>query len=236
MLNRINDPICALPSGYAVPRHLHESAYATLVLEGSYEEAGEGGRWRVQPGEVLIHAPFSIHRNQTFGRGAQLLNLPLPLNTAASACGIVADADLLARLAERDLPAATTALLEGLRAGASPLDDAPDRLAAVLSGPAAVPIQTWSQRHGISRHTVFRGFRSLYGVSPTRFRVEARARRAWRMILTTHLSLAEAAHEAGYTDQAHMTRHVKALTDRTPSVWAAQARLHHSFKTRTKAP
>jgi AraC-like DNA-binding protein len=228
-----HDPIRTLPCGFALPRHMHESAYATLVLAGSYEEAGEGGRWRVRPGEVLIHAPFSIHRNVSFAHGAQLLNLPLPLTTAASACALAADADTVARLAERDTEAATAALLEGLHDGTPPLDDAPDRLAEVLSGPAALPIHTWSRLRGVSRHTVFRGFRRLYGVSPTRFRVEARARRAWHLIFALRWSLVEAAQEAGYADQAHMTRHVKALTGRTPSAWAALAAVHHSFKTKT---
>jgi AraC-like DNA-binding protein len=100
-----------------------------------------------------------------------------------------------------------------------------------LSGADVVPIQTWSELQGVSRQTVFRAFRKIYGVSPTRFRVEARARRAWRLIFATRLSLAETAHDSGYSDQAHMTRDVKALTDRTPSAWAAIARLHHSFKT-----
>ena len=44
------------------------------------------------------------------------------------------------------------------------------------------------------------------------------------------LSLAETALTAGYADQAHMCREVKALTGHTPGAWAMQARLHHSFK------
>jgi AraC-like DNA-binding protein len=235
MLNLVREPIRVLTSGAVLPRHLHAGAYATLVLEGGYEEAGEGGRWRVRPGEVLIHAPFSIHRNQSLERGARLVNLPLPLTTAASACGVAADADLVARLAERDPGAAAEALLERWQASAPLLADAPDRLAEVLSGPDAVPILAWSKTQGVARQTVFRGFRALYGVAPTRYRVEARARRAWRLIVTGELSLVEAALEAGYADQAHMSRDVKALTGRTPGAWAARARLHHSFKPEAEA-
>jgi len=235
MLSLVREPLLVLTSGAAVPRHLHPDAYATLVLDGGYEEAGEGGRWRVRPGEVLIHAPFSIHRDQSLERGARLLNMPLPLTTAVSACGVATDADLLARLAERDPGAAAEALLEHWQADAPSLDDAPDRLAKVLSGPDAVPIQAWSETEGVARQTVFRGFRALYGASPTRYRVEARARSAWRLIVTSELSLAEAALEAGYADQAHMSRDVKALTGRTPGAWTAWARLHHSFKPRAEA-
>ena len=235
MLSLVREPIRVLTSGAALPRHLHASAYATLVLDGGYEEAGDGGRWRVRPGEVLIHAPFSIHRNQSLERGARLVNLPLPLNTAVSACGVAADADLVARLAERDPGAAAEALLEHWQAEAPSLDDAPDRLAKVLSGPDTVSIQAWSKTQGVARQTVFRGFRALYGVAPTRYRVEARARCAWRLILAGEISLAEAALEAGYADQAHMSRDVKALTGRTPGAWATMARLHHSFKPEAEA-
>jgi AraC-like DNA-binding protein len=229
MLNPSREPIRFLASGAALPRHLHVGAYATLVLEGGYEEAGDGGRWCVRPGEVLIHAPFSIHRNRSLGRGARLVNLPLPLTTAVSACRVAADADLVARLAENDPSAAAMALLEGWQADIPPLDEAPDRLAEALSCPDAAPIKTWSEAEDVARQTVFRGFRALYGVAPTPYRVEARARRAWRLILAGGLGLAEVALEAGYADQAHMSRDVKALTGRSPGAWADHARLHHSF-------
>lgn len=230
MLSLIRKPIRVLTSGASLPRHLHVGAYATLVLAGGYEEAGESGRWRVRPGQVLVHAPFSIHRNQSLDRGAQLVNLPLPLTTTVSTCGATTDADLVARLAERDPGAAAEALLECWEADAPALDDAPDRLAEALSRPSAMPIQAWSERQGVARQTVFRNFRAVYGVSPTRYRVEARVRRAWRLIVTGEHCLTEAALQAGYADQAHMSRHVKALTGRTPGDWVAHARLHHSFK------
>jgi AraC-like DNA-binding protein len=227
----MSEPVRALASGAALPRHLHAGAYATIVLEGGYEEAGEGGRWRVGPGDVLIHAPFSIHRNQALARGAWLMNLPLPASTKASACGTAKDAAMIIGLARRDPTAAADALLAASRDTAPPLVDAPDQLAAILSGSEVLPIQAWSDGRGVARQTVTRGFRALYGVSPTRFRVEARARRAWKLIYQTRLSLVEAAADAGYADQAHMTRDVKALTGRTPGSWLAEARLHHSFKT-----
>lgn len=227
------EPISELASGSVLPRHLHAGAYATLVLEGGYEEAGEGGRWRVRPGEVLIHAPFSIHHNRSLQQGARLVNLVLPVSTPVSVCWALADAEWVARLAERDSREAADALLDGRKTIAPPLADSPDRLAEMLSGPGAVPIQAWAESHDVVRQTVFREFRSAYGVSPTRYRIEARARRAWRLIVTGAHSLSDVALGAGYADQAHMCRDVKALTGRTPGVWAveaAEARLHHSFK------
>jgi AraC-like DNA-binding protein len=232
VLNHVQKPTSELACGASLPRHLHCEAYATLVLEGGYEEAGEAGRWRVRPGQVLLHAPFSIHRNQSMERGARLVNLPLMLRADVSACGTVADPDLVARLAERDPIAAAASLLEEWREDIPPLDDAPDRLSRVLAGPDAVPIHVWAEAEGIARQTVFRGFRALYGVSPTRYRVEAQARRAWKLIIAGKLSLADVALTAGYADQAHMCRAVKALTRHTPGMWAMKARVQHSFKPR----
>lgn len=231
MLNFVREPICVLTPRVALPRHLHTRPYATLVLEGGYEEAGERGRWRVRPGQVLTHASFSIHRNQSLERGARLVNLPLPLITAETVCGTATDADLIARLAERDLSEAAEALMDGWRECAAPFGDEPDQLAEVLSGANCMPIHVWSERCGVARQTVSRSFRALYGVSPTRYRIEARVRRAWQLIVVGGRRLIDAALQAGYVDQAHMTRDMKKLTGRTPGAWAESARLYHSSKT-----
>jgi quercetin dioxygenase-like cupin family protein len=37
-----------------IPRHYHWLPYAAVVLSGGYEEAGDGGRRHVRPGDVLI--------------------------------------------------------------------------------------------------------------------------------------------------------------------------------------
>ena len=107
------------------------------------------------------------------------------------------------------------------------------RIAATLSRSAHVNLPAWSVAHGVARQTAFRWFRAAYGVSPTRYRLEARARRAWRLITTSRDDLAHIAAELGYADQAHMTRDVRALTGRTPGAWRAVNVLQHSFKTPT---
>lgn len=50
-----------LPSGLAIARHRHACAYVALVLSGGYVEAGDAGRWRVRPGDAIVHAPFEAH-------------------------------------------------------------------------------------------------------------------------------------------------------------------------------
>jgi hypothetical protein len=98
----VHRPCSILAPGASVPRHIHPHAYATVVLEGGYQEAGESGRWRVWSGDVLLHAPFSAHCDQVLAGGARVLNLPAPIHLSRSACGRIEDPDLVVRLAERD--------------------------------------------------------------------------------------------------------------------------------------
>ena len=205
-------------SGPAAPRHAHREPYAALVLEGGYEEAGEAGRWRVEPGEVVCHAPFACHVNWLPSRTVRVLNLPLPAWTGPSAVLRVDDPDLLLRLAKRDPRAAADALLAIPAVAAPARQDAPDLLAEQLT--AAPPaLRDWAAARGVCRQTAFRWFRAAYGVSPARFRVEARARSAWRRLVESRAPLAEVALEAGFADQPHMSREVKAFTGLTPRQW-----------------
>ena len=231
MLALVAEPAHELPAGAALRRHLHATAYATLVLDGGYEEAGEQGRWHLQPGDAVIHAPFSIHRNRAFHRGARLINLLLPASTATSGVGTVDGLDDVIRLAKRDATEAAKVLCAALRSGPKAMDDVPDLLARSLVEPSASSIQGWSVAHGITRQTTFRSFRKVYGAAPTRYRTEARARRAWRHITTWDTALAAIAIDCGYVDQAHMSREVKALTGRSPGAWRRWQRLQQSCKT-----
>lgn len=216
-----------LESGTDIPRHAHARPYAAVVLRGGYEEAGEGGRFRVEAGDVLVHAAFSSHLDRRPAAGTRVLNLPLPwLWTETSQHMRLADPDALARLAERDAVQAARLLRDGLSRGAAGLDEAPDALARALSEGAAVG--DWADRRGVARETAWRWFRSVYGVAPARYRVEARARRAWRRLAGGAESLAGIALSEGFADQAHMSRDVRALTGRSPGAWRA---LQHSFKT-----
>lgn len=206
----------------AIPRHLHAAPYAAVVLEGGYEEAGERGRFRVEAGDVLVHAAFSAHFNPAPNRRVVVLNLPLT-TTPTFAAARLADPDTLVRLAERDPAAAEAYLVTHWQAGHAALADAPDRMAAALSDAPDLAIEAWAREHGVTRETAFRWFRQAYGVAPSRYRVEARARRAWGLITNGAETLAAIAAEVGFTDQAHMTRDVKALTGRTPGAWRAAA-------------
>ncbi len=132
------------------------------------------------------------------------------------------DADAIIRAAETDLAhAARLAFAEVGRNGVqrAPEHDWPDILAQSLIQDRLESIARWADEHGLARETVSRGFRKAFGVSPTAFRAELRARAGWFKSVFTADRFADIAAEVGFADQAHMTRAVRALTGSPPGYW-----------------
>jgi len=204
-----------LTAGGRMARHRHGHGYAAVVLSGGYVEAGDRGRFRARPGQVLIHGPWESHMDAVARSGAVVLNLPLAAELAFGA-GVVADPDAVARAAQKDLVEAAVLLGETIRPLDSVLDDWPDRLAAALRRDPDTALEDWAVAAGIAPATVSRGFRHVFGASPRRYRAEQRALKAARLLLRRDDPPAALAAELGFFDQAHMTRAVAALTGLTP--------------------
>lgn len=201
-------------AGEHLSRHLHREGFATVVLRGSYEEAGDTGLHRVQPGDVVMHRPWERHLDR-FGRsGAQVLVLPLPTDCAGTH-GRVVDADALARLAERDLPAAVRALSTQWQSGDAPARDWPALLARDLLADPALSLSEWSHRHGLHPGSVSRGFAQVFEVSPRAYRLQARGHHALRALAGSS-NLGALAQHCGFADQAHLNRTLRAMTGMTP--------------------
>lgn len=209
-----------------LPRHRHAQAYAAVVIAGSYEEAGDQGRRRVGPGDVVVHQAWEAHLNRTPGAGAQVLNLAAPAGGFA-AFGRIDDLDGLVRAAARDPREAADRLQAGFRPAPNALADWPDRLAEALGRADATPLSAWAERLGVSREQLSRGFGKVFGVTPQRFRWEARTRAALADLVAGALPLAELALAHGFADQAHMTRSVRALSGHPPGAWRGS----NGFKT-----
>lgn len=205
-----------------MPRHRHDRAYAAIVLEGGYEEAGDSGRFLVRPGDVLLHRRFEAHLDHFLGRGSSILNLPLPPRyRPASPLGRLADPETLFRLAKRDPTTAAQQLLSSVIPLPPQIRDWPDQLAHDIVADPSLSIGEWCRRHGLADATVSRGFRQVFGVPAIRFRADARARLAWSQIQESTTSLVEIALTGGFADQAHMTRAVSELTGWPAGAWRA---------------
>jgi AraC-like DNA-binding protein len=207
-----------------VPRHRHLEAYAAIVLAGGYVEAGDGGRWRVSAGDVVIHDRMEAHQDHIGPGGCALVNLPITGAPPAPGVFRTADLDDIARLARRDPRAAAASLLSRPLSPVAPLGDWPDLLARRLADAPAVSLGAWAEAVGLAPESVSRGFALAYGVAPSRYRLELRARRAWFMIRAGGQGLAAIAQDCGFADQAHLTRTLSRLTGRSPGRWRAEVK------------
>jgi AraC-like DNA-binding protein len=213
-------------------RHVHEKAYAALVLSGGYEEAGDRGRFQVKAGDVIFHEPFEAHLDRFSETGAAVLNLRLPFGRSFSAgTAKVADPDSIVRVAERSGEDAVDLLFSLAVSSRSQSADWPDELVAALMRDPSLKLSHWGEENGIAPWAVSRGFALVFGVSPEVFRARIRARHALRSIQENEAPLANIALELGFSDQSHMTRSVKQLTGRGPGAWRSIA---NGFKTRRK--
>lgn len=213
-----------------VPRHRHDHPYAALILSGSYQECGSLGRYRVRAGHVLLHRSFDAHLDHFGAAGARILNLPLDAEPSCT-LGSVGDPDAIMRLAEQDIPGATLAVSEQLRPLRPQIGDWPDLLAQDLLHDPQLRLTDWACAHGLAPETLSRGFGKAFGLSPARYRLEARTHRALDLI-GNGMPLAAVAFSAGFADQAHMTRAITALTGRSPARWLGSNR----FKKRLAPP
>jgi AraC-like DNA-binding protein len=212
-----------LVAGQRFSRHRHPYAYAAVVLEGAYCEAGSGGRFRVKSGEVVFHDAFEAHLNCVEREGAVILNIPMQPQDAEHAHFAVADVDAIAAAAERDPFAAARMLLESLDELPAQHNDWPDLLAFDLRRNAVPSLADWSRSYGLTPHSLSRGFRAAFGVSPKRFGLESKVAAAWRRISASCESLSAIAADSGFSDQAHMTRAISEITGNSPSRWRVGA-------------
>lgn len=211
-----------------VPFHRHEAGYAAIVLSGAYEECGSRGRYRVGPGDVLLHGRYDSHLDRFGAKGARILNLVM-MDAPDWGLARVADADAIVRTAETDPISACLQLRGQMTAAAHAPADWPDLLAADLLNDPQLSLGVWARARGLAPETVSRGFRKLFDITPAAFRAEARARRAFMRIATCGEPLASVAIATGFADQAHMSRATKALTGETPTHWR---RMSNPFKTK----
>jgi len=196
------------------PRHRHDAAYVAVITDGGYFESGDTGRWHLEAGDIVFHAAFEAHANLVSTSRSRVLNIPLPVDADLPAVFRVADPDALVSAAVARSPDA----IHHLRPSEvrEPLMmDWPDELARYLREQGG-SIQSWADAIGLSCPAISRGFRSAYGTTPARYRLEDRTRKVLRGIAAGGTSFAELALANGFADQSHMTRAVRALTGGTP--------------------
>lgn len=200
-------------------RHYHREAYATVILSGRFVETSFAGRSAVGPGDVLLHGAFDSHANVGGAPGGPtILRLPW-FGSGQEGRFAIADPDALVRLAERCPFEARDMLAREIIAADSDTSHWVDRLAAEIGDGRVDSLADWAEHNRLSPETVSRGFGRAFQVSPKLFRLETRARTAWRAVVGGRERLTVIAHRTGFADLAHMSRSIRLLTGASPRQW-----------------
>ena len=96
-----------------------------------------------------------------------------------------------------------------------------DRLAEELLEPPS--LAALAEQVGIGRYQLLRRFRNAYGMPPHAWLIQQRAERA-RALVRAGMALGEAAIDAGFADQSHMTRVFARQFGFTPGAWQRAVR------------
>ena len=105
-------------------------------------------------------------------------------------------------------------------AGLGPLARVRERLADdLLHAPTLAELAALA---GCSRFQLLRRFQQAHGLPPHAWLLQQRLERA-RQLIRTGQGLAQAAAEAGFSDQSHLTRHFSRQYGYTPGAWRAAA-------------
>lgn len=211
-----------------VDGHAHEGWHLLRIHEGMFEEDGLGqicrGSVRLSPpgtahrirvGDAVTHCE-NIHikndalvtRLDKLALGGQLvLSVPKKLDALPSK-GVVADNLNL----HEDVAALINAANDGDYRG--PPEWLREARLLLLNGNSA--IATISARFGKSEEHFARSYSRHYGTAPITARGYMRLQLGLDLVIGTDLTLSEAALEAGYSDQSHMTRHFSRAFGATP--------------------
>jgi AraC-like DNA-binding protein len=238
-------------TGRAFEPHRHDTYAIGVTVHGVQAFRYRGALRRCLPGQLHVLHPDELHDGASAtaaGFGYRIMYVepwlvqealggrPLPFVADPVQDSSPATTAMVALLADIDQPIdglaeadAAAAIADGLLTVAG---GPPDRGAIDLAAVRAVReyIDQHPTRHtgaeqleriaGIDRWAVARQFRAAYGTSPDRYRTMRRLAIARRAI-AAGAPLVQAALDAGFADQSHMTRQFKRAYGVTPGRWAA---------------
>ena len=213
---RLGLDVQRLPGNQILPRHRHASPYAAIALAGSYLEYGDLGRIDVLEGSIIVHDSHEAHLNVVSPRGAAIVNLALPHGSQAGVFMSSHVDEILRAIAASEMPSAQRLLQMSLEPLQSNPADWPDLLVQSIRHNPMLGLTAWATERNLHPTMVSREFARLFGVSPKRFRAEAKARAAIIQLTTTSEQLAAIAVQTGFADQSHMHKTIVALTGRSP--------------------
>lgn len=231
------------PSGLRQPRHGHDAAYFTLVMQGAYGERVGRTSTDARSGRFIFHPAGEEHAvdfRAPCTRVVRLLPLPAMLSDARL-LGLdlslpvprLASAQLLMRRVVReatsesvDAPLVVDALASELLVVLANDGEGTTRASLACAAHARAMIDAEPTRAhtlaelasaaGCHPMTLSRAFRRAHGCSVGTYARRTRLRHACALLAARAMPISMVAATCGFADQAHLTRSLRRATGRTP--------------------
>ena len=230
------------PSSRNLPRHEHELAYVTVVLEGDYLEGDRGRLNELRPFTAVFNPAGAAHSTLIGPCGASLftielceanlrhLDIRLPRGTAFDRGagdmlwpGLRLYSAFKTRTADSLVVEAHVLEMLGAIAGfESPEQTAPrwfgrvkDRLHEGFREP--LRMRDLAREAGVHPVHLARVFRKIEQRTPGEYQQRLQVRAACELLHDPEWPLVVIAAECGFTDQSHFTRVFRKLTGTTPA-------------------
>lgn len=232
--------------GERMDAHWHDVVTLGMVLRGTVEEGVGGREHQATAGGFVVKPAGTVHANRFGPEGARMASIGLRPGYRPWEHGRVRGLERwrwedggpapralwrLLRAARGEPGLASRLLADGFWEMMDALEDdgaAPGPPAVAPAWLRRVRDRLHDEREAVPRvrhlaeaagvHPVYlaRAFRRAYGVPVTEYARRLRVRTAADRIASTALPLARVALEAGYADQAHLTRELRRETGLTP--------------------
>jgi AraC family transcriptional regulator len=229
-------------SAKTVDEHQHEAPYFSLLLDGAYEERGEGFDLHYEPYTLIFHSAGTLHSDRMLGP-CRFFAVDLLERWEAELAALGGTRAHVFELTGGD---PVWLVLRLYREFLAPSEASESNVEALvyelcahvvkralddLHEPSWLALADAAIREGFRQPLELSALAASIGVHPAhlcrayrRFRghtisdamVGARVQYVARLLVDSEASLAEIAAEAGFTDQSHMTRVFKRLTGYPP--------------------
>lgn len=230
------------PCSRNVPRHEHELAYVTVMLDGDYRE-GDHGRLDEVPPFTAVFNPAGVRHSTVIGpRGASLFTIELRERKLRS-LGIRLPERVILDRGERAMLWPALGLYSAFKAGAAdPLSleagvlevigavadcEAPGKSAPMWFTRVKeqlhegfcdrLHLQDLARGAGVHPVHLARVFRRFEKCTPGEYQQRLQVRAACELLREAEVRLAEIAVACGFSDQSHLTRVFRRVTGTTPA-------------------
>ena len=239
-------------AGKSVAEHQHEAPYFSLLLEGAYEERGDGFDLRYEPYTLVFHSARTTHEDRMLGpcKFFAVDLLPYWETVIAEIGGTRAHVfeldggdpvwlvlrlyrEFLAR-ADSGHAAVEALVFELCTHVAQRQSHDMDEPAWLAAADAAIrdgfreplDLAALAANAGVHPTHLCRSFRRFRGHTISDAMIRARVQYVARRLADSGESLADIASDAGFTDQSHMTRIFKRIAGYPPGEHRNRVLLH----------